>query len=105
MKFQFSKFSQLHGRRLEKEIVRYSFIPHNEEGLHEHVFVYNGEIPSPQDEPDLYRGASVKKEGNSAELRYQGLEEIVELIGLIEDNEFRKQHPDLIAKELLTIDE
>jgi len=38
-------------------------------------------------------------------LRYQGLEEIVELIGLIEDNEFRKQHPDLIAKELLTIDE
>lgn len=105
MKFQFSKFSQLYGRKLEKEIIRYSFIPHNEQGLHEHVLVYRDKIPSSNEEPDLYRDALVKIEGNSAELKYFGLEEQVELIGLKEDDEFRKGHPDLIARELFKIDQ
>jgi len=107
MKFQFGKRSQLYGRKLEREIVRYSFVLYNEEGFREHVLVYDGEIPSDQEEPDLYRGAViVTKDGNSAELKYLELEdEVVELIGSKEDDEFRKQHPNLIARELFRIDQ
>jgi len=106
MKFQFGELSKLHGRKLRREIIRYSFVPSNELGLREHVLVYDGKIPSSQEEPDLYKGASISNmEDNSVELQYAGLEEIVELIGLKEDDEFREKHPDLIAKnELFRVD-
>ncbi|MDD5700184.1 MAG: hypothetical protein PHH00_03260 [Candidatus Nanoarchaeia archaeon] len=107
MAFQFNKQSQLYGRRLRQELARYAFVPKNEGGLVEHIFVYRERVPDTGEEPDLFRGAKVipAPAQDELELIYDGLREEVVLMTLAADDRFRKEHPDIVARnEMFMID-
>ncbi len=108
MKFQFEEKSKLHGRILRREVSRFSFVPKNESGLREYVLVYNERIPGPEDEPELYAGASfaeVDERTSEVFLHYDGLEEEIMLTTLDADNQFRKDNPIVVEQELFMLEE
>ena len=103
--FEFGGKSGLHGRRVYTPVDRISFVPQSEEGLVEYILAYRKQIPTPTQEPDLYGGAEIKQHPGEVALHFPGLAEIVILLTLEADDEFRKQHPNLVANnELFRVD-
>ncbi len=103
--FEFGGKSGLHGRRVYTPVDRVSFVPQSENGLVEYILAYRKQVPTPMQEPDLYRGAEIKQQPGEVELHFPGLVEIVIMLTLEADNEFRRQHQGLVAKnELFKVD-
>ncbi len=70
-----------------------------ERGLPEYVLVYEGELPTPEDEPELFampHDVDVKKPAREIWLKYPGATVI--LISEGEDDRFREENPDLIER-------
>ncbi len=97
MKFQFSNQSGLHGREVRTPLVRFAYAPRNEDGLREYILVFEGRIPTADEEPDLYRDATISGEGDELSLRYDRLEEEVMLLTREADNRFRDEHPEIVS--------
>lgn len=102
MHFSFSGKSKLHGRRVFQPIDRISYVPQSEEGKQEYIFAYNGPIPTPLEEPDLFRDARVlSTNDDEATLEYPGLDEVVLLLTLDADDAFREDNPEVVAQNEL----
>ncbi len=102
MKFEFNKQSKLYGRKVYQSMDRVAFVPFSEEAMHEYIFAYQNEVPDSNKEPDLYRGAIVSANGSDEiQLRYDGLDEMIILITLQADDEFRKENAKLVEQNEL----
>lgn len=102
MRFEFSGKSGLNGRKVQLPIDRFAYVPKSEEGLQEYIFGYNQRIPTQTEEPDLYREAKVSQNNpDEVILRYDGLDEMVFLLTIEEDNKFRAQNPDVVSQNEL----
>ena len=89
----------MYGRVLKMDIDRFSYVPSNEAKKIEYVLGYIGKIPSPSEEPDLFRGAKVRNLApGEIELNYAGIGESVILITTRRDNDFRRDYPEIVAK-------
>ncbi len=102
MKFEFGYQSRLHGRPVTKPIDRISFVPQSEEGLIEYIFAYKDKIPDDFDEPKLYHGAVVNNVGpKEKKLVYPGIDEVIIMLTLEEDNRFRAENPKVVDENEL----
>lgn len=106
MHFSFSGRSKLYGRKVFQPIDRIAYVPQSEEGKQEYIFAYNGPIPTPAEEPDLFRDAKViQPNADEATLEYNGIDEIVLLLTLDADDAFREENPEMVAEgELFKIE-
>ncbi|MDO8555947.1 MAG: hypothetical protein Q7R96_02120 [Nanoarchaeota archaeon] len=104
--FTFGGASQLAGRTLQQPLARYAYVPKSEEGLQEHIFCYQQQIPGPTEEPQLYQGATVEEHSTEERtLRFTGIDEIIMLLTVAADDQFRTENPELVKKnELFRID-
>ena len=86
-------------RKIESDIVRIAYVEKNEKGLEEYVLVFENSVPTSSEEPHLYRDAEIKThEKGESILTYPKLNTQVVLITLKRDEEFRKEHPEIINK-------
>ncbi len=104
MKFQFGKTSKLYGREVFNSVDRISYVPKSEEGLKEYILVYNNQVPTKEEEPDLYEGANVNVESDGTTILDYNIDEIVLLLTIAADDEYRKEKPDLAGQEIMRID-
>ncbi|MBI4140205.1 hypothetical protein HY485_00040 [Candidatus Woesearchaeota archaeon] len=99
MNFQFGGASKLFGRKIYLPIDRFAYVPKSEEGLQEYIFAYKTRVPTPNEEPDIYRNAQVSQNNpDEVTLRYECLNEIVLLLTIASDDNFRTENSELVSK-------
>jgi hypothetical protein len=84
---------------------RFAFVPSSVEGKIEYIFAYRDSIPTQDEEPELYIGASVTTFEKTQRVLDFGHEEIVVLLTIEDDDRYKKEHPDIVDQhELFKID-
>ncbi|MFB6075725.1 MAG: hypothetical protein ABEK17_01135 [Candidatus Aenigmatarchaeota archaeon] len=105
MKPIFGPKSRLEDRNTEFPLSSYSFVPGRGGDSLVHVFTYDGQIPSKEDEHELFDDANIGDlNGDGFLLSYEGLDE--EVMMLDEDNEesLRENHPDVIKNRIVKLE-
>ena len=101
----FSGGCGLNGRKVFTPIDRYCRVHDTDSGKIEHIFCYEKEIPTSEDEPRLYDCANVSEEEGAIVLSYDGVDEEIWLMTIEADDLYRLEHPDIVAKnEVFRID-
>ena len=82
---------------LETQPIRVAYVPENEKGQPEYIFVYPGNIPTAKEEPALYavpHGTRVEDPLEEIWLHYE--KATVILVSQDRDNAFRAEYPETI---------
>lgn len=83
---------------MQQPFDRFSFVAYSEKRQTEWIFAYENRIPTSSEEPDLFGKARImNQEPGQIELALSD-KEIVILLTTETDNKFRRENPDLVAK-------